>query len=97
MKRPIVAPQPHLPRKDPVNPCPCQERPVDLTVKKGVLFWLKEVGESVSEGEPLCEGEAAKQVLEFAAPVGGVLAERCIEDEEVFSAGDILGYIETDE
>ena len=70
---------------------------MDLTVKKGVLFWLKEVGESVSEGVPLCEGEAAKQVLEFAAPVGGVLAERCIEDEEVFSAGDILGYIEIDE
>ena len=94
MRHALVVPASQLPRKDPVNPCPCQERPVDLSAKKGVLFWLRQEGEAVEAGEVLCEGEVDKQVLEFTAPCSGVLCQQCVADEEVFSAGDVLGYLE---
>jgi pyruvate/2-oxoglutarate dehydrogenase complex dihydrolipoamide acyltransferase (E2) component len=40
-----------------------------------ILRWLKQVGESVVEDEPIAEVEAAKVESELLAPAGGVLAE----------------------
>lgn len=57
----ITVPKKAMPKKDPVHPCPCQDRPVNLTFKTGTLTWLKEVGEAVEEGETVCEGEVEKR------------------------------------
>lgn len=94
MRVEIKVPDSLMPKKDPVNPCPCQFREFKLQDKKGELFWLIEVGESVKEGQVICEGEVEKKTLEFTAPCDGLLAEKMIADEEYFYRGDILGYIE---
>lgn len=96
MKVEIRVPQKAMPKKDLENPCPCQDRPVNMRRKKGILTWMKNVGEQVFEGEVICEAEVEKKALEFVAPVSGILCEIRIEDEEKFGIDDILGYIETE-
>ncbi len=90
----IKVPNEAYPKKDPVNPCPCQFRPMKLMTKKGIISWLKKTGDYVAAGEVVCEGEVEKKALEFCAPCNGTLIEVCIADEEQFGFGDILGYIE---
>ena len=70
------------------------KQPSDLTAKKGTITWLVEVGEAVKEGQTVCEGEVDKKIVEIKAPVSGILKEILIEDEHVFKAGDVVGYIE---
>ncbi len=70
------------------------KQPIDLTAKKGTITWLVEVGEAVKEGQTVCEGEVDKKTVEIKAPVSGILKEILIEDEHVFKAGDVVGYIE---
>lgn len=96
-KAEIRVPKEAMPKKDPVNPCPCQSRPVKLTLKTGIVRWMKQEGETVLEGEVLCEGEVEKKALEFRAPCSGILTEICIQDEEKFTYGDLLGYIAVQE
>lgn len=95
MRVEVRVPQKAMPKKDPEHPCPCQDRPVNMKKKSGILTWLKDVGDPVTEGEIICEAEVEKKALEFTSPATGVLCEICIEDEEKFSIDDILGYIET--
>nr|WP_240624495.1 biotin/lipoyl-containing protein [Aurantiacibacter odishensis] len=40
-----------------------------------VVRWLKAVGDSVTEGEPIAEVEAAKTTVEVDCPVTGTLKE----------------------
>lgn len=94
MRHAIVVPRDAMPKKDPEHPCPCQDIPVHLEYKSCTLLWMVELGEQVEEGQVVCEGEVEKKALEFLAPCSGILVEKCLEDEEEFSAGDILGYIE---
>lgn len=91
---PILAEDEKMPRKEPGRTCQCMNEPVNLQTKKGVLMWIKKEGDPVREGELICEGEVEKKVVEFLAPCGGVLSQRCIGDGEVFQAGSLLGYIE---
>ncbi len=93
MSTPIVVPDGLMPRLEPGRDCPCMKRPVNMTVKKGVLTWLVAVGDAVQAGQILCEGEADKKTVEIAAPCSGTLLEKLVEDECVFRAGDILGTI----
>lgn len=95
MRQPIIVPDQIMPKPMPWRNCQCMKEPIDLAAKKGTLTWLKEVGESVTEGEVICEGEADKKTVEITAPCNGILIEKAIEDECVFRAGDVLGYIET--
>lgn len=89
----IIVPESLMPKKDPVNPCPCQFREFKIQDKKGELFWLVDLGETVKEGQVICEGEIEKKTLEFVAPCDGTLVKKCIDDEGTFYRGDILGYI----
>jgi len=89
----ICVPKEAMSKKDPVNPCPCQSRPVKLTMKTGIIKWLKNTGDIVQTGEVLCEGEVEKKALEFTAPCSGILTEICIPDDGKFTYGDLLGYI----
>lgn len=94
MKIEIVVPESLFPKKDPKHPCPCQFRPFQLKEKIGELTWLAAVGDMVVKDQVICEGEVEKKTLEFLAPCDGMLSEITIEDEEEFTCGDVLGYIE---
>ena len=51
-----------------------------------VARWLKSVGDTVAEGEPLAEIETAKAVEDLESPASGVLSEILLapgEDVEV--------------
>lgn len=97
MRIPVTTPAEIMPNKIPGLECECQNRPVDLAMEPAFITWLKEVGNSVAEGEPLLEGECQKRILTFPSPCSGMLAEKVIEDGCMASPGEILGYIETGE
>ncbi len=94
MRKAIIVPESAMPKKDPEHPCPCQDKEVRLEYKVCILMWLAGEGEDVEEGQIICEGEVEKKALEFHAPCSGCLVEQCLKDDDEFTAGDILGYIE---
>jgi 2-oxoglutarate dehydrogenase E2 component (dihydrolipoamide succinyltransferase) len=59
-----------------------------------VLRWLKQVGESVAENEPLIEIETDKVTVEVAAPASGVLREILKAAHEEVQPGELLGRLE---
>lgn len=90
----IIVPESLLPKPLPYRKCECMKQPIDLTEKKGTITWLVAEGDAVTEGQTVCEGEVDKKTVEIKAPVSGILKEVLIEDEHVFQAGDVVGYIE---
>jgi 2-oxoglutarate dehydrogenase E2 component (dihydrolipoamide succinyltransferase) len=59
-----------------------------------VLRWLKNIGESVEENEPLIEIETDKVTVEVASPGAGVLREILKGEQEEIVPGEVLGRIE---
>jgi 2-oxoglutarate dehydrogenase E2 component (dihydrolipoamide succinyltransferase) len=59
-----------------------------------VLRWLKAVGDTVGENEPLIELETDKVTVEVAAPASGVLREIVKHPQEEIEPGGLLGRIE---
>jgi 2-oxoglutarate dehydrogenase E2 component (dihydrolipoamide succinyltransferase) len=62
-----------------------------------VLRWLKTVGETVAENEPLIEIETDKVTVEVASPGAGILREIVKGEQEEITPGEVLGRIETAE
>jgi 2-oxoglutarate dehydrogenase E2 component (dihydrolipoamide succinyltransferase) len=60
-----------------------------------VLRWLKSVGESVTENEPLIEIETDKVTVEVASPGSGILLEIVKGEQEEIIPGELLGRIES--
>jgi 2-oxoglutarate dehydrogenase E2 component (dihydrolipoamide succinyltransferase) len=56
--------------------------------------WLKNVGESVTQNEPLLEITTDKVTVEIAAPVTGILREILKSADQPIQAGEVLGRIE---
>ena len=56
--------------------------------------WLKQVGESVTENEPLLEITTDKVTVEIAAPATGILREILKSADQPIQAGEVLGRIE---
>jgi 2-oxoglutarate dehydrogenase E2 component (dihydrolipoamide succinyltransferase) len=59
-----------------------------------VLRWLKNVGDSVVEHEPLIEIETDKVTVEVAAPATGTLREILKNEQEEIAPGEVLGRLE---
>jgi 2-oxoglutarate dehydrogenase E2 component (dihydrolipoamide succinyltransferase) len=59
-----------------------------------ILRWLKQVGESVTENEPLIEIETDKVTVEVAAPGSGVLREILRHEQEEIAPGELLGVLD---
>ena len=59
-----------------------------------VLRWLKQVGDSVAENEPLIEVETDKVTVEIASPATGVLREIVKHEQEEIAPGELLGRID---
>src|SRR5439155_5525275 len=60
-----------------------------------VRAWLKQVGDSVAEHDPLVELETDKVTQEVSAPVAGVLAEILLDTDAEAVPGAVLARIET--
>jgi 2-oxoglutarate dehydrogenase E2 component (dihydrolipoamide succinyltransferase) len=56
--------------------------------------WLKNVGESVTQNEPLLEITTDKVTVEIAAPATGILREILKPADQPIQAGEVLGRIE---
>lgn len=61
-----------------------------------VSRWLKAVGDTVREHEPLIEIETDKVTVEVAAPASGVLLEIVKGEQEDIAPGEVLGRIGLD-
>ncbi len=59
-----------------------------------VVRWLKEVGDSVSAGEPLLEVETEKSVVEIESAASGRLAEILVQADSPASVGDQVAWID---
>lgn len=60
-----------------------------------ILRWLKQVGESVAENEPLIEIETDKVTVEVASPGAGVLREILKHEQDEVVPGELLGRLES--
>jgi 2-oxoglutarate dehydrogenase E2 component (dihydrolipoamide succinyltransferase) len=58
-----------------------------------LLRWLKRIGESVAENEPLIEIETDKVTVEVASPGSGVLLEILKHEQDEIAPGELLGRI----
>lgn len=98
MRIPIVVPEQAMPKKDPdgIQLCPCMTKPVKLNYKICTMTWRKELGDFVCKDEVVCEGEVEKKALEITSPCSGILVEKCIDDDDEFTLGITLGYIESE-
>jgi len=59
-----------------------------------VAKWFKQVGDAVTEDEPIVELETDKVTLEFNAPASGTLAEILVEEGGDVEVGALLGSID---
>jgi 2-oxoglutarate dehydrogenase E2 component (dihydrolipoamide succinyltransferase) len=61
-----------------------------------VAKWFKQIGDVVTEDEPIVELETDKVTLEFNAPASGTLAEILVEEGGDVEVGALLGSIDQD-
>ncbi|MFL6602350.1 MAG: dihydrolipoamide acetyltransferase family protein [Steroidobacteraceae bacterium] len=59
-----------------------------------ILRWLKSVGDTVTENEPLIEIETDKVTVEVASPGSGTLREIFKQEQDEIGPGDLLGRID---
>ncbi len=66
-----------------------------LTMEEGTLAqWFVKVGDSVQEGDPLCEVETDKLVNTINAKEGGVVKEILVAEDETVPVLSVLAVIE---
>lgn len=64
------------------------------TMEEGRLVkWLRQVGETVSNGDPLAEVETDKAVMEVVARGDGVLRAHLLEEGQTAPVGNLIGVI----
>jgi pyruvate/2-oxoglutarate dehydrogenase complex dihydrolipoamide acyltransferase (E2) component len=59
-----------------------------------VLRWLKQVGETVTEGEPILELVTDKATGEVESPAAGVLVEALVQSGQTVEPGQVVGRID---
>ncbi len=62
-----------------------------------VVRWLKSVGDTVTQGEPLVEVETEKSVVEIEATVSGRLTQILVQVDQEATVGDQIAWIESAE
>jgi pyruvate/2-oxoglutarate dehydrogenase complex dihydrolipoamide acyltransferase (E2) component len=58
-----------------------------------IVEWLVAPGDTVAEGEPLCEVETAKANAEIEAPAAGVLVELRAAVGDECAVGDVVAVL----
>jgi pyruvate dehydrogenase E2 component (dihydrolipoamide acetyltransferase) len=61
-----------------------------------LVRWLKKVGDSVTQGEPLLELETEKTVITIEATASGRLVEVLLESDQEARVGDRIAWIESE-
>ena len=61
-----------------------------------IIQWLKQVGDSVAEDEPLAEVEAEKVEEVLESPASGTLVEILVAAGEAVEVRSVVAIIETD-
>ncbi|MBH0023431.1 dihydrolipoamide acetyltransferase family protein [Salinibacterium sp. SWN248] len=70
---------------------------MSMTMEEGTMVaWLKQEGDSVRSGEPICEVATDKVDMEVESPFDGVLARIIGQPDEVFAVGDTIAFITTE-
>ena len=70
---------------------------MSMTMEEGTMVaWLKQEGDSVRSGEPICEVATDKVDMEVESPFDGVLARFIAQPDEVYAVGDTIGFITTE-
>ena len=62
-----------------------------------VTTWLKQVGDRVTEDEPIAEIEAEKATQELESPATGILSEIVVPNGQEAKVRTVIAYIETDD
>jgi len=63
------------------------------TTEGKIAKWLKAVGDSVQEGEPIVEIETAKAVQEVESPASGELARILAPEEAIVAVREAIAII----
>ncbi len=58
-----------------------------------LLKWLKQQGEQVKRGEPLCEIETDKANTELESVAQGTLLKQVIAEETEIAIGTVIAYV----
>ncbi len=66
----------------------------DAETEAVVAFWLKDEGDSVTEGEDLIELTTDKAAFTLPSPKTGVLLEKRVDEGDDVTVGDILCTLE---
>jgi 2-oxoglutarate dehydrogenase E2 component (dihydrolipoamide succinyltransferase) len=66
-----------------------------LTMEEATLVkWLKNVGDEVSEGEPIAEMETDKTTDEIESQVAGRIVELLVEEGAIVEAGQAIARVQ---
>jgi len=65
----------------------------DTTVS--LSAWLVKVGAEVLPGERILELTAGEAVIQISSPVSGLIAKRCVAENDDVRLGDLLAVIST--
>ena len=60
-----------------------------------IISWLKNVGDTIEEDEPICEIATDKVDSEVPSPVSGTITEILFEVDEVVEVGKVIALIKT--
>ncbi len=67
-----------------------------LTIERmTILSWLKQVGDDVEEGEPLCEVDTDKAQADIESPAQGRVVELCVAEGDECTVGQVIAVLET--
>ena len=67
---------------------------LSLSMRVGLVTrWYKPEGSYVNQGEPLCEIEGDKAVIEIEAPSSGYLLKTVAQEAEEFPVREVMAYI----
>jgi len=58
-----------------------------------VLKWLKQEGQPVKRGEPLCEIQTDKAAMELESVAQGVLLKQVVAENTEVTVGDVIAYV----
>ena len=69
--------------------------PDDTEEDEGVVVnWFTREGGQVEEGETICEIQVEKVSVDVPAPASGELVEIVLGEDDEFTRGDTLAYVE---
>ena len=58
-----------------------------------LLKWLKNQGDAVKRGEPLCEVQTDKATTELESVAQGILLKQLVEEDTEVNVGTVIAYI----